>query len=1372
MSNCNNCGTGHADGIQFCTQCGQLLPPKDQGIKIDPENVQDAFNTFAGGDMLGAAFAKKPAAKTTTSRNTSPPSPPPETTDSARTGQSNARSEKIKTIARAAAKGIAKSVALSAAVLGPGFVMLIMGMTVLGMLWLFIGSFAMMAWSYRKPWRLGAIACLIPPVAAAICYVLQLLLFGVAAPPLVLIAGAGVAGLAVGFWRAGTHEVKRDESGAIIAERTIGYLLVWAAAYGATQLLGFVAISELAIRAGLITGAFTTAMLATVSIVVWRQFKQLKTVPVALILAVLVTLSASVAPNEARADAATLELMKRLSGTSTNPNALAGAMPSGTQVLSRKFGELQGSSEFSGAQLEMLIAKGIADDGMLSAGYLLTPRNSSVANFLQKATSGKSTESVSCGTAAAYLSVADDGTTVSVAAQAHGRALIIETTESYHIPKSDRYGETVLRRVALATCQMYAGTPQGGNNAGASTSSTPAPAQPQAGNGNNSDFGGSGSSSTGGNGSSQSGNSGSGPFSPTRNADTPSVFSPEAAAVASIIAMVLVAAGIGANAAQAVAAAVANSIQSGVQLTAEEMQQAIGNALRDLVGRGGVTAEPEPESDAEPEASNAPPNVSFSDRFRPPSEPEEPPITPDTDTEPEPEPEPAEPEKAQPAEVKEPAAEAPQVPEEDQPSVDKQPEPAPEPEPEPEDETQKAPEESPPTAAPSSGENAPANASATPETKEEDTPQHEPRGPYRDPSTAEPGVDNSSTGWWVNALTEFSGGVIDDSVDLITKGPGALWEAGKTALKTAGNALTNRENWEIGLDALSETGRDLNALTSGDLDRIAKVGRSLGDGADTALKIGEHLKNEVKKDPSGALIGAAKVVLGAENWAKAVDPNVPVTERFGRAVWGTIDTGGTLIGIGGATAKGAGKLAGLIRTADTTGDAAAALKTADKLGDAASAARAVDASGDTATAIKVGDKTGDAATAARAADTTGDGAAAARVVDDAEEGVTAARAADSAQEGTTTARAADASNSADNAAAAADKTSDTTREAGLRARAADDAKPKTLDELREELANQKRGHTERGEDFVPGKNTEVHGLPDPKRDPAGYAEHLPSGALVDRNLATAGSGWTGHQIDDMARFAKNEGAIPGARTTNLDSMRHIRDGTAMPKEMPIKSKTISELDVYLGARPEDKGLVGFFEPKLPRNMDDIPEHLHRDVLARFQKRSDELADYGSHYAEMERSGQIAVRDGKVHKVIRDAGGNVIDHRPFAGDIDGVYFRDTKTGKLIPPGERYDRLKEAWMGGNKETGVPNYWQRSNAPGQHGVETNLVADIAAQHTPGTPEYDEALKKARELHAKLASNHPGEVVLEVDQFGNIRRGTRFAPDGTSLPDLAKDL
>lgn len=1352
MSNCNNCGTGHADGIQFCTQCGQVLPPKDQGTKIDAENAQDAFNKFAGGDMLGAVFAKKPDPKQPASRTAQPQSPPPKPHNSSRMGELNVRSEKIKTIARAAAIGITKSVALSLAVLGPGFVMLIMGMTVPGMLWLFVGSFAMMAWTYRKPWRLGAIACLIPPGAAAICYALQLLLFGIAAPPMMFIAGAVAAGLVVGFWRGQTHEVKRDESGGVIAERTIGYLLVWAGAYGATQLLGFVAINELAIRAGLITGAFTTAMLGTVSFVVWRQFKKLKAATIALIFAVLLGMGTGFAPEEALADKATLDLMKRLSGTTETPAALGGAVPSGWRVLSRKFGDIQGSSDFTGAQIEMLITPApFSDDSILSAAQLILPQNSSIGDFLGRAIGGMSTERVSCGTGAAYLSVGDGGTTISVAAQAHGKALIVQTTESYNRPAPERQGEAVLRRVALATCQMYAGNPEGGNGAGASA--PPPPAQSQGGSGNSSGSGGSGSSQTGQTGSIQDSNDRSGRVSPPTHVDTPSVTSPEAAAVASIIAMVLIAAGIGANAAQAVAAAVANSIQSGVQLTAEEMQQAIGNALRDLVGRGGVTAEPVPESEPEPETGNAPPNVSFSDRFRPPSTTEEPSTTSET----------IEPEKAQPAETEGPVGEAPVVPEEDQPSAEEHPEPKPEPVPE--DGTQKAPEESSPATEPPSTEEAPQKSSTKPEAKDDETPAHEPRGPYRDPSTAQPGVDNTSTGWWINALTEFSGGVIDDSADLITKGPGALWDAGKSALKTAGNALTNRENWEIGLDTLSETGRDLNALTSGDLGRIAKVGTNLGDGANTAIKIGEHLKNEIKKDPSGALIGAAKVVLGADNWAKAVDPKVPVTERFGRAIWGVVDTGGTLVGIGGTAAKGAGKLAGLIRTADTAGDAAAALKTADKLGDVAAAVRAADASGDTATALNAADKAGDAAAAARATDTAGDGATAARVFDDAEDGASAARAADSAQDGT---RAANATDAASNA----DKTSDATREAGRTARTADDAKPKTLDELREELANQKRGHTERGEDFVPGRNTEQHGLPDPKRDPAGYAEHLPSGALVDRNLATAGSGWTGHQIDDMARFAKNEGAIPGARTTNLDSMRHIRDGTAAPKEMPIKSKTISELDVYLGARPEDKGLVGFFEPKLPRNMDDIPRHLQKDALARFQTRTDELAEYGAHYAELERSGKIAVRDGKVHKVIKDAGGNVIDHQPFAGDIDGVYFRDTKTGDLIPPGERYDKLKDAWMGGNKDTGVPNHWQGSNAPGQHGVETNLVADIAAQHTPGTPAYDEALKMARKLHAKLAGNHPGEVVLEVDQFRNVRRGTRFSPDGTSLPDLAKDL
>jgi hypothetical protein len=290
---------------------------------------------------------------------------------------------------------------------------------------------------------------------------------------------------------------------------------------------------------------------------------------------------------------------------------------------------------------------------------------------------------------------------------------------------------------------------------------------------------------------------------------------------------------------------------------------------------------------------------------------------------------------------------------------------------------------------------------------------------------------------------------------------------------------------------------------------------------------------------------------------------------------------------------------------------------------------------------------------------------------------------------------------------------------------------------------------------------------------------------VDRNLAN-GTGYTGAQIDDMARFAKEENVIVGARSTNVDSMRHIRDGNAVPKPITIKSKTIGELDTYLGTRVEDKGLVGYFKPNKP-DPDKVPPHLWEKVQARFDARAkeyDELRDTITKYVN---DGKMVERDGKLHAVIRKADGTT-ELKPFAGDIDGVYFKDAKTGEVIPPGERYDRLKAGWTGNTeaynrrlaaesdwkreKPDFVPNYWEKSGAPGQHGVESNLVADITSPYKPGTPEYEKALAKARELHTKLADNHwknGGETVMEMRPDGHLRRGVRFTEEAP-LPDTTR--
>lgn len=78
------------------------------------------------------------------------------------------------------------------------------------------------------------------------------------------------AGALVGLLRAATHRVYFEGS-QIKARRTFGYLIIWIVSYGATQIFASIGRNTLA-HAGLITGAFATAMLSVVSVVIFFKF--------------------------------------------------------------------------------------------------------------------------------------------------------------------------------------------------------------------------------------------------------------------------------------------------------------------------------------------------------------------------------------------------------------------------------------------------------------------------------------------------------------------------------------------------------------------------------------------------------------------------------------------------------------------------------------------------------------------------------------------------------------------------------------------------------------------------------------------------------------------------------------------------------------------------------------------------------------------------------------------------------------------------------------------------------------------------------------------------------------------------------------------
>lgn len=231
---CSQCNKPLRSGAGFCPHCGA---PVSQG-KANSAAAKSRRN-----NTKSARSRQQSRAKAVSKKHV------------------NRRALIIKTVAMS----LLKSLALSTAILGPGMILLANGEMLIGMIWLFVGSFAMMAWTYRKPWRLGTISCLIPPISAAVCYLLQLQLFSDSLPPFFAIAVAILLGLTIGYLRGKAHMVYR-RNGEIFAERTLPYLGIWIAAYGITQILGIATSNIWAVYSGLVSGAFTTSMLVVVSI--------------------------------------------------------------------------------------------------------------------------------------------------------------------------------------------------------------------------------------------------------------------------------------------------------------------------------------------------------------------------------------------------------------------------------------------------------------------------------------------------------------------------------------------------------------------------------------------------------------------------------------------------------------------------------------------------------------------------------------------------------------------------------------------------------------------------------------------------------------------------------------------------------------------------------------------------------------------------------------------------------------------------------------------------------------------------------------------------------------------------------------------------
>lgn len=260
----------------------------------------------------------------------------------------------------------------------------------------------------------------------------------------------------------------------------------------------------------------------------------------------------------------------------------------------------------------------------------------------------------------------------------------------------------------------------------------------------------------------------------------------------------------------------------------------------------------------------------------------------------------------------------------------------------------------------------------------------------------------------------------------------------------------------------------------------------------------------------------------------------------------------------------------------------------------------------------------------------------------------------------------------------------------------------------------------------------LQGMPPPRNV---VLRHLGPGERIPPHFLHQ-TGFTQRHLDNMADFTRRRNVVMGARTTNPYSLRHLQEGLAIPKPLDIKSKSIGDLDVLLGAKSQHRGTVGLFEPRMP-DTSGMTDELADAVRSRYSQRMDE---WRTIRPQIEADPNRFIRDGRVF--------DAKTGKPFAGDMDMVYMRDATTGEIIR-GQRYqDLVAEATDRGLIE---------------HGAELNLVDDLTRGKPVGSPEWRAAWDKAHELRGTLegATVHGNEFVVEMGIDGTLRMG----PDKAQL-------
>ena len=187
-------------------------------------------------------------------------------------------------------------------------------------------------------------------------------------------------------------------------------------------------------------------------------------------------------------------------------------------------------------------------------------------------------------------------------------------------------------------------------------------------------------------------------------------------------------------------------------------------------------------------------------------------------------------------------------------------------------------------------------------------------------------------------------------------------------------------------------------------------------------------------------------------------------------------------------------------------------------------------------------------------------------------------------------------------------------------------------------------------------------------------------------------------------FVDETGYVVDVRPTNPDSVRWLEIG-GLPKPQFLKSKTINDIDVLLGARDGFQGTVGFFEPVMPAT-DMLPTERRAAVENRFVQRWNEYQELTPTMDRLVAEGVVTVTDGVVFGTAADG-----SRKPFTGDHD-VYDIRTVDGARLPQQE-YDAAVSDMIA--RDMGVQHgahlYWEPATS-----FEQDIYQRIVDSHQPG--------------------------------------------------------